>query len=50
MTADMGYGTFDKFKAKYPDRYINVGISEQFAVDFASGIAKKGYPVIILPP
>ncbi len=33
--------------AQFPNRFIDVGISEQHAVTFSAGIAAKGKPVII---
>ena len=43
MEADLGKSTFScKFKDKYPDRYVNVGIAEQNLIGIASGISKTG--------
>jgi len=42
LTLDVGYPTFDPFIKKYPGRYLNVGISEQNAVSFATGMAIAG--------
>jgi 1-deoxy-D-xylulose-5-phosphate synthase len=43
ITAAMGTGTgLDKFQAKIPDRYIDVGIAEQHAVTLAAGLATEG--------
>jgi 1-deoxy-D-xylulose-5-phosphate synthase len=43
ITAAMGTGTgLDKFQAKFPDRYIDVGIAEQHAVTLAAGLATEG--------
>ncbi len=33
----------DKFQAKFPRRYFDVGIAEQHAVTFAAGLAAEGY-------
>lgn len=43
VTAAMSIGTgLDKFAEKFPDRFFDVGIAEQHAVTFASGLAKNG--------
>jgi len=44
MSADLGNSSgLDRFKATYPDRFINVGIAEQNLVGVASGISQMGY-------
>jgi 1-deoxy-D-xylulose-5-phosphate synthase len=44
ITAAMPEGTGLKpFGEKYPDRFFDVGIAEQHAVDFATGLALEGY-------
>ena len=43
ITAAMSLGTgLDKFSKKFPERFFDVGIAEQHAVTFASGLAKNG--------
>lgn len=43
ITAAMGLGTGLKdFSEKYPKRFFDVGIAEEHAVTFASGLAKNG--------
>lgn len=43
ITAAMGIGTGLKcFSEKYPDRFFDVGIAEEHAVTFASGLSKNG--------
>ncbi|MCD7722379.1 MAG: 1-deoxy-D-xylulose-5-phosphate synthase [Clostridiales bacterium] len=43
ITAAMAYGTgLDRFAKKFPKRFFDVGIAEQHAVTFASGLAKGG--------
>ncbi|MSO91363.1 MAG: 1-deoxy-D-xylulose-5-phosphate synthase [Acetobacteraceae bacterium] len=43
ITAAMPSGTgLDRFAAKFPDRYFDVGIAEQHAVTFAAGMATEG--------
>jgi transketolase len=43
LTPDMGYSVFEKFEALFPDRYYNVGISEQGMIGIASGMAMAGF-------
>lgn len=47
LTADMGFGVFEKFKEKFPERFFNVGISEQNMIGIASGLALTGYKVYV---
>ena len=43
ITAAMPEGTgLDEFAKKFPDRFFDVGIAEQHAVDFAVGLACEG--------
>ncbi len=43
ITPAMGLGTgFDRFGEKFPDRYFDVGIAEDHAVTFSSGLAAGG--------
>lgn len=42
LTADMGAWGLDKIKEKYPDRFINVGCSEQNMISIATGLAYGG--------
>ncbi len=50
ITAGMPTGTgLSKFQAEYPDRFFDVGIAEQHAVTFATGLAMGGLrPVVAL--
>lgn len=42
ITAAMGIGTgLKEFSEKYPERFFDVGIAEEHAVTFASGLAKN---------
>lgn len=43
ITADLGYAMLDKIKQDFPDRFINVGASEQTALGVAVGLALEGY-------
>jgi len=42
LTADLGYGLWDKIKMDYPDRFYNVKASEQLMVGMATGMAMEG--------
>lgn len=42
ITADLGYGLFDRHREDFPDRFYNVGASEQLAVGAAVGLALSG--------
>lgn len=47
LTADLGYGLWDKIAIDYPDRFFNVGSSEQLMIGMASGMAMDGkLPVV----
>ncbi|MCW5803562.1 MAG: hypothetical protein KIT31_14360 [Deltaproteobacteria bacterium] len=46
IVLDAGLATSMKthaFRAAYPNRYFNLGIAEQHAVSFASGLARRGF-------
>lgn len=45
MAADFGSPVVDKIRAKFPDRFINVGIAEQNLINVATGLALEGYTV-----
>ena len=42
ITADMGYGLWDKVRDTYPDRFFNVGSAEQLMIGAAAGMAMEG--------
>ncbi len=43
ITAAMGIGTgLENFRKKFTDRFYDVGIAEEHAITFASGLAKNG--------
>lgn len=43
ITAAMGLGTgLKEYSERFPDRFFDVGIAEEHAVTFASGLAKNG--------
>ena len=45
MTADLGFNVIEKFRDTYPDRFLNVGISEQNMCSIAAGLGLEGYMV-----
>ena len=42
LTGDLGYGLLDHIRDDFPDRYINVGASEQLLVGASVGLALSG--------
>ncbi|BFH72668.1 transketolase family protein [Sulfurisphaera javensis] len=49
ITADVGNSTRAMyFRERFPDRYFNVGISEQDMVNFAAGLSVTGYKPIVV--
>lgn len=47
ITCDLGYGMFDQIREDYPQRFNNVGASEQAGMDIAVGLALSGKKVFI---
>jgi 1-deoxy-D-xylulose-5-phosphate synthase len=48
ITAAMGEGTgLAEFGRRYPERFYDVGIAEQHAVDFAAGLAVSGLKPVV---
>ena len=48
ITAAMREGTgLEKFSKKFPDRFFDVGIAEQHAVNFSTGLALNGFKPIV---
>jgi transketolase len=47
MTADMGAFSLGKFRKDFPERFINVGISEQNLISTAAGLALSGKKVFV---
>ena len=43
LTADLGYGILDKIRDHFPDRFMNVGCSEQLMIGMAVGLAHNGF-------
>ena len=47
LNGDLGYSVLEPFKKEFPDRYINVGISEQNMMGIAAGLAMEGKKVFV---
>ena len=45
--SDLGVNTLDKFKKEIPERFFMEGISEQYVVGMASGLALEGKIVYV---
>ena len=46
ITADLGFGSVEGFREKFPDRFLNVGVSEQAMLGIAAGMSTAGKKVI----
>ncbi|MHB8588874.1 MAG: transketolase family protein [Candidatus Dormibacteraceae bacterium] len=42
LTADLGFMALEPFSAAFPDRFFNVGVSEQNMLGLATGLAEAG--------
>ncbi len=42
LVGDIGYGVFDEFRKKHPDRFINLGICEQSMIGVCAGLSLEG--------
>lgn len=47
VVGDLGFSVVEPFVAKFPDRYLNVGIAEQNMIGVAAGLAMEGYNVYV---
>lgn len=45
LTGDLGFGVIEGFAARFPDRFINVGVAEQNMTGVATGLALSGHVV-----
>lgn len=45
LVGDLGYHVIEPFAEEFPDRFLNVGISEQNMAGIAAGLAMTGYNV-----
>lgn len=42
LTGDLGYMVMEPFRARFPNRFINVGVAEQNMIGIATGLADAG--------
>jgi len=42
LVGDIGYRIFDEYRARYPDRFYNMGICEQSLIGVSAGMALEG--------
>jgi transketolase len=42
LTGDLGYMVMEPFRARFPQRFINVGVAEQNMIGLATGLAEAG--------
>lgn len=45
IVGDLGFSVVEQFAEKFPDRFINAGVSEQNMTGIAAGLAMEGYTV-----
>ena len=45
LSADLGFKLFDRFRKKYPDKFLNMGIAEPNMIGIAAGLALSGKKV-----
>ena len=49
LSSDMSYGArLERFKAFYPEHFINVGIAEENLIGVSAGLASEGYKCVAL--
>ncbi len=42
LTGDLGFGLFDSFRAKCPDRFYDIGVAESNMIGIAAGLSLSG--------
>ena len=47
LVGDIGFGVFENFQKKFPNKFINMGIAEQNMISVASGLAKEGFRPVV---
>jgi transketolase len=47
LCGDLGYSVLEPFAARFPERYLNIGVAEQNMAGIAAGIALSGKTVFI---
>jgi len=44
VVGDLGFGVVEEFDSEFPDRFVNVGVSEQAGIGFSAGLAERFLP------
>ena len=47
LTGDLGFNSFEPFRDRYPEKFINIGVAENNMVGVAAGMALSGKKVFI---
>jgi transketolase len=47
LTGDLGFLAVEPFAARFPDRFINVGVAEQNMIALATGLAEAGFVPLV---
>ena len=47
LTGDLGYGAFETFQQRFPDRFINCGVAEQNMLGVAGGLGAEGMRPVV---
>ena len=47
LTGDLGFSVFDEYKEKFPENFINMGVSEANMIGVAAGMAMRGKQVFV---
>jgi len=47
LTGDLGFSLFEEFKERFPNQFLNVGVSEQCMIGIAAGLAIEGKKVFV---
>ena len=47
VTSDLGYRAFEEFAKIFPQRFLNVGVSENNMIGVAAGMAMSGKKVFV---
>jgi transketolase len=42
VTGDLGFSVLERFRDRFPERYVNVGVAEQNMIGVAAGLADSG--------
>lgn len=45
IAGDAGFGVFDDFQKRFPDRFLNLGVAEQNMAGFSAGLSMAGFKV-----